>query len=194
MALTPSTMLELGTTAPDFSLPDATTGDTVTLADAKGEKGILVMFICSHCPFVVHINQELANLGREYPGHGLGIAAICANDIDSHPQDAPEGLAKQAKEHGFRFPYLHDATQETAKAYTAACTPDFFLFGPDLRLVYRGQLDGSRPNNGIPVTGIDLRVAMDSLLEERGIYPHQSPSAGCNIKWRPGNEPDYAKP
>ncbi|MCH7493239.1 thioredoxin family protein [bacterium] len=194
MALTPSTMLALGTEAPDFSLPDATTNETVTLASARGEHGLLVMFICSHCPFVVHIQDELAKLGREFRNHGLGMVAICANDASAHPADAPAGLAKQAREFGFRFPYLYDETQEVAKAYTAACTPDFFLFGSDLALVYRGQLDGSRPNNGIPVTGIDLRVAVDALLEDRGIYPNQSPSAGCNIKWRPGNEPDYAKP
>lgn len=185
-------MLELGAPAPDFALPDVRTGRTVTLSETIRDRGALVMFICAHCPFVVHVQQELARLGRDYAGKPVGIAAISANSVETHPQDSPENLKKQAEEQDFPFPYLYDETQETAKAYRAACTPDFFLFDGQRRLVYRGQLDDSRPGNDLPVTGRDLRSALDALLTGEPIGRDQKPSVGCNIKWRPGNEPAYA--
>jgi peroxiredoxin len=188
MAVT-STMLPLGTEAPDFSLPDVISGRTVTLADFGDRTALLVMFICRHCPYVTHVRPALAELGREHVSSGLGIAAIGANDPVAYPEDAPESLAQEAVEAGYVFPYLFDETQEIAKAYTAACTPDFFLFDRDRRLVYRGQLDGSRPGNGIPVTGEDLRAAIRAVLEGGTVPADQRPSVGCSIKWRPGNEP-----
>jgi peroxiredoxin len=189
MAVT-STMLSLGTRAPDFSLADVVSGRTVTLRDFGDAKALLVMFICRHCPYVGHVRPAIASLARELIGSGLGIVAISANDPVAYPEDAPEGLAAEAVEAGYTFPYLFDETQDIAKAYTAACTPDFFLFDRDRKLVYRGQFDSSRPANGVPVTGEDLLTAIDALLEGRPIPQEQRPSVGCSIKWRPGNEPD----
>jgi peroxiredoxin len=177
-------MLPLGTTAPDFTLPDVTTNHPVTLADVTKPKGVLVMFICAHCPYVKHVEQGLARLAHDYATTDIGIVAINSNDAKSHPADSPQGLAAQARHNHFRFPYLYDESQSVARAYDAACTPDFFLFGPDLRLVYRGQLDASRPSNSLPVTGHDLRTAMDAVLSDRPVPPDQIPSIGCNIKWR----------
>ncbi len=193
MALTESTMLDLGHQAPDFELPDVVSGRTVRLADFDRKTGLLVMFLCAHCPFVIHVKQELSRLGRDYAGQSLGIVAISANYIGTHPEDAPANLKRMAEELGFVFPYAYDETQETAKAYKAACTPDFFLFDGGRRLVYRGQLDDSRPGNGIPVTGKDLRAAIDAVLTGQPVNPRQKASIGCNIKWRPGNEPAYAR-
>jgi peroxiredoxin len=184
MALTESTMLELGTVAPDISLADVVTGKTVSRDDFHGKKGLLVMFICTHCPYVKHVEQGLAKLGKDYAGEPLGIIAISSNDITTHPADGPAGLKQQAETYGFAFPYLYDETQAIAHAYKAACTPDFFLFDSDLRLAYRGQFDGSRPGNGIPVTGQDLRAAIDQVLAGRPVPSDQSASIGCNIKWK----------
>jgi peroxiredoxin len=184
MARTESTMLALGTPAPDFSLPDVVSGKTVDLQSTVGEKGLLVMFICRHCPFVKHLEKALAQLGRDYDGKGIGMVAVSSNDAVNHPDDAPESLAEQAREVGFAFPYLYDETQETARAYDAVCTPDFFLFNSDRKLVYRGQFDESRPGNDVPVTGRDLRDAMDALLTGKPIHAAQKPSLGCNIKWK----------
>lgn len=191
MALTASTMLPLGTKAPDFSLTDAVSGQPVTLETFAGKSALLVMFICRHCPFVKHVQAQLAQIGRDYGDRGLGIVAISANDADNYPDDAPDRLKEMAIELGFNFPLCYDASQETAKAYTAACTPDFFLFDRDRRLAYRGQLDSSRPSNDLPVTGEDLRAAIDCLLRGEAIAGEQKPSIGCNIKWKPGNEPSY---
>jgi peroxiredoxin len=191
MAVT-STMLELGTKAPDFALPDVSTGATVRLADFDGRKGLLVLFLCRHCPYVKHVQDGIAQLARDYENADLAIVAIGANDPMAYPEDAPDGLAEQAREVGFTFPYLFDELQDVAKAYTAACTPDPFLFDADRRLVYRGQLDGSRPGNGVPVTLSDIRAAIDAVLAGRPVHADQRPSVGCSIKWRPGAEPDYA--
>ncbi|CAN5146597.1 thioredoxin family protein [soil metagenome] len=179
-----STMLPLGTAAPDFVLPEVTTGETVTVADLPGD-ALLVMFLCRHCPFVVHVQHELAAIGRDYADRPLAIVAISANDAEAYPDDAPEGLAAQKAEVGFDFPYLHDASQETARAYAAACTPDFFLFDADHQLAYRGQLDDSRPGSDTPVTGVDLRRAIDLVLDGRPVPEPHHPSMGCGIKWRP---------
>jgi peroxiredoxin len=184
MARTESTMLALGTPAPDFSLPDVVSGKTVDLQSTVGAKGLLVMFICRHCPFVKHLEKALAQLGRDYDGKGIGMVAVSSNDAVNHPDDAPESLAEQAREVGFAFPYLYDETQETARAYDAVCTPDFFLFNSDRKLVYRGQFDDSRPGGGIPATGKDLRNAMDALLAGAPIHPIQKPSLGCGVKWK----------
>jgi peroxiredoxin len=186
-----STMLPLGTQAPDFSLADVVSGGTVTLHDFDDAKALLVMFICRHCPYVAHVRLAIASLAREHVGSDLGIVAISANDPVAYPEDAPEGLAAEAVEAGYPFPYLFDESQDVAKAYTAACTPDFFLFDHDRKLVYRGQFDSSRPGNGMPVTGEDLRTAIGAALEGRPVPPEQHPSVGCGIKWRPGNEPDF---
>jgi len=191
MALTPSTMLPLGTRAPDFALPDAG-GNTVSLADYADRKAVLVMFICNHCPYVKHVRHELAALGKEYQEKGVGIVAINSNDVDNFPDDSPENMAKEVAEVGYTFPYLYDETQEVAKAYSAACTPDFFLFDADTTLVYRGQLDNSRPGNDRPITGRDLRAALDAVLAGERPASDQTASLGCNIKWKPGNAPDYA--
>jgi peroxiredoxin len=185
-----STTMPLGTEAPSFSLADVVSGRTVTLHDFDGEQALLVMFICRHCPYVGHVRPALATLARELVGSGLGVVAISANDPNRYPEDAPQGLAAEAVEAGYTFPYLFDETQEVAKAYTAACTPDFFLFDADRRLVYRGQFDSSRPGNGVPITGDDLRRAIDALLHGRPVPEEQHPSVGCSIKWRPGNAPD----
>ena len=191
MSLTPSTMLALGTPAPNFKLPDVTSGNMVSLDDFKGKKALLVMFICRHCPYVQHVEEEIAKIGQDYQNKDIGIISISANDINLYPQDSPENLREMAQELNLDFPYLYDKSQEIAKAYTAACTPDFFLFDKDRKLVYRGQLDDSRPGNNLPVTGKDLRDVIDAILEDKPINPNQKPSIGCNIKWKPGNEPDY---
>jgi peroxiredoxin len=185
-------MLALGTEAPDFALPDVTTGRTVRLSDFDASKALLVMFICRHCPYVRNVRKGLAELGRDYRDREVGIVAISANDPQAYPEDAPESLAEEAREGGYPFPYLFDETQEVAKAYTAACTPDFFLFDPHGKLAYRGQFDSSRPGNGVPVTGTDLRTAIDAVLADRPVPPNQRPSVGCTIKWRAGNAPIYA--
>ena len=190
MVRTPSTMLPLGTPAPDFSLPNID-GRTVSLAEVAGAKGTLVMFICNHCPFVKHVADQLAALGRDYAPRGVGIVAISSNDVATHPADSPEQMVHEAEQRGYVFPYLYDQTQEVARAYHAACTPDFFLFDGSRKLVYRGQLDSSRPGNGIPVTGADLRAALDVVLAGRPVAADQIPSLGCNIKWKQGNEPPY---
>lgn len=187
-----STMLQLGTPAPDFSLIDIASGTTVSLADLADKKALLVMFICRHCPYVKHVESELARLGNEYQKKGIGVVAISANDPDQYPDDSPENLDEQAKRLGFAFPYLFDASQEVAKAYTAACTPDIFLFDSERKLVYRGQLDDSRPGNNVPVTGQDVRAALAVVLSGQPINPNQKPSIGCSIKWKPGNAPKYA--
>lgn len=191
MALTPSTMLKLGTAAPDFRLPDVTSGKTVSPETFAGKKALLVMFICRHCPYVVHVKTELARLGKDYAGKDAGIVAISSNDAAGYPDDAPENLKTMAREEGFVFPLCFDETQSVAKAYTAACTPDFFLFDKDRRLIYRGQMDDSRPGNGKPVTGKDLRDALDAALAGKPVRADQKPSVGCNIKWKPGNAPGY---
>ena len=184
-------MLDLGTPAPDFQLKDVTTGETVSLSSFSEDRALLVMFICRHCPFVKHVQNELARIGTDYRPKGLGLVAISSNDIQSHPEDAPARLKEMAAELGFNFPFVFDEMQAVAKAYTAACTPDFFLFDAERKLVYRGQLDDSRPESGIPVTGRDLRVAIEGTLKGRPINDDQAPSIGCNIKWKPGNEPPY---
>ncbi len=187
MVATGSTMIQLGLQAPEFSLPD-TAGRTVSLSDFS-DVPLLVMFICNHCPFVKHIAAELADLGHEYQARGLRIVAINSNDAEKYAQDGPEQMADEAKARGYSFPYLFDESQDVAKAYGAACTPDFFVYDGDRRLVYRGQLDDSRPGNDVPVTGADLRAALDALIESRPPLSEQKPSMGCNIKWKPGNEP-----
>lgn len=191
MALTSSTMLDLGTKAPPFELTDVRTGNPITLETFADQSALLVMFICRHCPFVQHVKSELAQIGKDYADKGLGIVAISANDADKYPDDGPESLKEMADEVGFEFPLCYDATQEVAKTYTAACTPDFFLFDGDRQLVYRGQLDDSRPGNDEPLNGKDLRAAIDATLAGQAIAPEQQPSVGCNIKWKPGNEPPY---
>ncbi len=185
-------MLPLGTKAPPFSLVDVVSGRQTSLGDVSdGKHGLLVMFICAHCPFVIHVQDELARIGHDYASESLGIVAISSNSVVSHPQDAPDKLKAMARELGFRFPYLYDESQSIAGAYTAACTPDFFLFDRDNSLVYRGRLDASRPDNGVPVDGRDLRAAIDAMLAGEPNLAEQVPSAGCNIKWAPGNEPAY---
>jgi peroxiredoxin len=184
MALTESTMmLDLGADAPDFALKDVVSGKTVSLDDFRGQKGLLVLFICTHCPYVKHIEKGLAAVGDDYAGK-LGIVAISSNDAAMYPDDSPAGLKQQAQRLGFRFPYLYDETQQVARAYKAACTPDFFLFDGNLKLAYRGQFDASRPGNGIAVTGQDLRAAMDAVIAGRQVWEDQKPSIGCNIKWK----------
>ena len=184
MARTQSAMLALGTSAPQFSLDDVRDHATHTTQSLMGPKGLLIMFMCAHCPYVKHVESELAKVGAEYRNSGIGIAAISSNDAEAYPGDAPAALAAQAHRLGFTFPYLFDETQEVAKAYGAACTPDFFLFDTEGKLVYRGQFDDSRPNSGIPVTGKDLRAALDALAAGRSLPDEQRPSLGCNIKWR----------
>ena len=184
MARTPSSMVQLGTSAPDFRLSDVVSGKKVSRADVTGPKGMLAMFICRHCPFVKHVQDELAKLGRDYARSGVGIVAISANDESGFPEDSPDNLAKMSRELGLTFPYLYDETQDVARAYDAQCTPDFFLFDSHEKLVYRGQLDDSRPGNGVPVTGRDLRAALDALIAGKPIPKDQRPSIGCNIKWK----------
>lgn len=189
MAETPSRMVELGTTAPEFTLPDVVSGQTVSLNTFAGKKGLLVMFICPHCPFVKHVQDELARVGRDYHDRDVAIIAISSNDAESFPDDSPPRLKDMAEKLGFRFPFCYDESQEIARAYGAECTPDFFLFDATRKLVYRGQLDGSRPGNGVPVTGIDLRLAIDSVLSDVPVDTNQRPSIGCNIKWKAGSAP-----
>ncbi len=191
MVKTLSTMLPLGTPAPEFQLPDVVSGKIISLDTFRGKKGLLVMFICQHCPFVKHIKSELAKIGHDYQDQGLGIMAISSNDVTNHPDDSPEKLKIMAEEEGFNFPFCYDETQEVAKIYQAACTPDFFLFDAKFKLVYRGQLDDSRPSSDIPVTGQDLRTAINCVLAGEPVSLEQKPSVGCNIKWKPGNEPSY---
>lgn len=190
MALTPSTMLPLGTMAPDFKLPD-TGGKMVSPADFKGQPALLVVFICNHCPYVIHLRAGLAQLARDYLPRNVGMVGISSNDAAHYPADSPDKMKEEAKRAGYLFPYLYDETQAVAKSYRAACTPDIFLFDKNQRLVYRGQFDASRPNNGIPVTGNDLRAALDAVLAGKAVSERQIPSMGCNIKWKAGNAPDY---
>lgn len=192
MVRTESTMLPLGTRAPDFKLHDAS-GKLVSRDDFANAP-LLVMFLCNHCPFVKHVRAGLAQLGRDYQAKGVAIVAINSNDVATHPDDSPEHMVKEAKEAGYTFPYLVDDTQAVAKAYRAACTPDFFLFDRFKKLVYRGQLDGSRPGNDVPVTGADLRAALDAVLAGKPVAERQRASMGCNIKWKSGNEPEYFPP
>ena len=184
MSLTPSTMLPLGTKAIDFDLQDVVSGNQINLKNFEDKKALLVMFICKHCPYVKYTQSEIAKIDRDYKDKSLGIVAMSANDASSYPEDGPKGMKEQAQELGFTFPYCYDESQETAKAYAAACTPDFFLFDKERKLVYRGQLDGSRPENGVPLTGEDLRAAIDAVLENRPINSEQKPSTGCGIKWK----------
>ena len=184
MSLTPSNMLPLGTKAPTFNLVDAVTKNSYSLEDIKGTKGTVVMFICNHCPFVKHVNDELVRTANDYRVTGFGFVAINSNDIETYPQDHPDLMWKTAREENYPFPYLFDATQDVAKAYKAACTPDFFVFDAELKLVYRGQLDNSRPGNGIPVNGRDLRESLDNILNNNPQRKDQKPSIGCNIKWK----------
>ena len=192
MALTPSTMLSLGTKAPDFSLPD-TAGKKVSLSDYDNGKPLLVVFMCNHCPYVKHIQYDFAELVQEYQKKGAAVVGISANDVENFPEDSPENMARVAEDIGYTFDYLYDESQEVAKAYHAACTPDFFLFDGDRKLFYRGQMDSSRPGNDIPITGQDLRDAFDRVLAGEEAPEVQRPSLGCNIKWKPGNEPAYFK-
>lgn len=191
MARTPSTMLPLGTPAPEFQLTNAVDGKLVSLADFKGAPALVVVFMCNHCPFVKHVAGELASLAKEYQPRGVAVVGINSNDVQTYPDDSPAKMAAEAKARGYTFPYLFDETQAVAKAYRAACTPDFYLFDSAQRLAYRGQLDASRPDSGVPVTGQDLRAALDAVLAGRQPSSDQKPSIGCNIKWKPGNEPDY---
>lgn len=177
-------MIPLGTIAPDFLLPDTVSGKTLSFKDIKGAKGTLLIFMCNHCPYVKHINHQLAAIAKEYTQKGIGIAGINSNDIEKYPDDAPEKMKELAGEFGFYFPYLFDESQAVAKAYDAACTPDFYLFNPKNELVYRGQFDDARPGNNVPVTGKDLIAALDALLDGKEISPIQRPSMGCNIKWK----------
>ena len=193
MSLTPSTMLEIGTGAPDFELPDVVTNEMVSPGDYDDSQALLVIFMCNHCPYVKNIKEELVNFANDYSDEELGIIAISSNDVEQYPDDSPQKMAEEAKEFGYPFPYLYDESQEVAKKYKAACTPDFFLFDENRELVYRGQFDESRPGNEKPVTGEDLREAVDLLLEEGEMIDEeeQKPSMGCNIKWKAGNEPAY---
>lgn len=184
MSRTPSNMLPLGTAAPPFRLQDSITDHYYTLNDVKGEKGTLIMFICNHCPFVKHVNDEIVRLANDYRQAGFGFAGIMSNDVEKYPQDHPVLMKEHAMKQQYSFPYLYDDTQEVARAYKAACTPDFFLFNDELKLIYRGQLDNSRPGNGIPVNGRDIREAMDAILNNRKVSLSQKPSVGCNIKWK----------
>jgi peroxiredoxin len=193
MVKTASTMLPLGTSAPDFSLPNVD-GRTVSLGDFAGAQALVVVFLCNHCPYVKHIADQLAQVAREYQPRGAAFVGISSNDVSSYPQDSPEQMAVEAEIRGYVFPYLYDETQQVAQAYRAACTPDFFLFDRQQHLVYRGQFDASRPGSEIPVTGEDLRKALDAVLSGTSVPADQKPSIGCNIKWREGMEPDYFSP
>jgi peroxiredoxin len=190
MVLTPSTMLPLGTKAPDFSLVNVD-GRTVKLADLRQAPALLVIFMCNHCPYVKHVARELATLTSEYQAKGVAVVGINSNDVANYPADSPEQMAAEVKQRGYTFPYLYDETQEVAIAYRAACTPDFYVFDGEQKLVYRGQMDASRPDSGIPVTGADLRAALDAVLAGKKPAAEQRPSIGCNIKWKPGGAPDY---
>lgn len=192
MALKESTMLALGTPMPDFVLPDVCSQNRISPETFREKRAVLAMFICRHCPYVVHVQDELTRVARDYEGKHLGILGISSNDATGYPADSPAGLKEMAEQLGWNFPYCYDETQAVAKAFTAACTPDFFVFDHQKHLVYRGQLDNSRPGNGQPVTGQDLRNALDAVLAGHPVATQQRPSAGCNIKWKPGNEPAYA--
>ena len=192
MAVTASKMLTLGTPAPNFSLPDIE-GNIVSLADFEESPALLVIFMCNHCPFVKHVLSDLVRLAKDYQAKGVAVVGINSNDVANYPEDSPEMMAKLVEEPGFTFPYLYDETQEVAKAYQAACTPDFFLFDKKSKLAYRGQMDDSRPGNNIPITGLDLIKAMNAVLVGREVSTEQKPSIGCNIKWKQGNEPEYVK-
>ncbi len=192
MAETKSMMLPLGVQAPSFTLKDARSGRDVTLSDFEGKNALLVMFICNHCPYVIHVRDQFKKLESDYAGRGLQIVAINSNSAQTHPQDGPDQMQRLAEEQGWSFPFLYDETQEVAQAYRAACTPDFFLFDGDQKLVYRGQLDDARPGSVTPVTGRDLRAAIEAVLDGKEVPGDQQPSAGCNIKWHPGHEPEYA--
>lgn len=183
MARTPSNMLPLGTKAPKFELLDTVSNKKCSLDDLKGEKGTVIMFICNHCPFVIHVNPMIVKLAKEYQEKGISFVAISSNDVENYPQDAPHLMKDKAQEEDYTFPYLYDETQEVAKAYDAACTPDFYLFDSEMKLVYRGQLDDSRPGNDVPLTGTDLKNAMDAVLDGKAVVAEQKPSLGCNIKW-----------
>jgi peroxiredoxin len=193
MVRTASVMLPLGTVAPDFSLPDFD-GRVVSRDDFRGKRGLLVVFMCNHCPYVKHVAPELARLADEYQARDIGVVGISSNDITSHPDDSPEMMKLEAAAQGYRFPYLYDATQGVAQSYHAACTPDFYLFDDQFRLVYRGQLDDTRPKQGQSPHGKDLRAALDALLASQSVPQPQRPSIGCNIKWKAGNEPEYFNP
>lgn len=190
MALTPSTMLPLGTKAPGFSLPNVD-GRLVSLADFQGAPALLVIFLCNHCPYVKHVANALAELAREYQARGVAVVGISSNDVANYPADSPEQMVAEAEMRGYTFPYLYDETQDVARAYRAACTPDFYVFDRNQQLVYRGQMDASRPNSRIPVTGSDLRTALDAVLNHQACQADQRPSMGCNIKWKAGSEPEY---
>ena len=190
MVRTPSTMLPLGTSAPDFSLMNVD-GQVVSLSDFRDAPALLVVFLCNHCPYVIHVADHLAQLAQEYMSRGVAVVGISSNDVANYPADSPEQMVAEAESRGYVFPYLYDETQEVAKSYHAACTPDFFLFDASQKLLYRGQLDSSRPDSGIPVTGEDLRAALDAVLAGKEAPENQTPSLGCNIKWKPGAEPDY---
>ena len=192
MVLTPSTMLPLGTKAPAFSLPNVD-GRTVSLDDFQGAPAYLVMFICNHCPYVKHVAAELARLARDYQAKGVAVIAINSNDVSAHPADSPEQMVHEVESREYTFPYLFDETQAVAQAYKAACTPDFYIFDKAQKLAYRGQLDSSRPDSGVPVTGRDLRAALDAVVAGQAAPTDQKPSIGCNIKWKPGHEPAYFK-
>ncbi len=194
MAATESTMLELGVQAPDFTLLNTNPVfpmEPFSLANFKSAKALLVMFVCNHCPYVIHLRSALIDLANDYADKGLQVVAISSNSAESHPQDGPEAMREEAHSHGFPYPYLFDATQQVAKAYKAACTPDFYLFDAAQKLAYRGRFDGSRPKNDIPVTGEDMRKAVEAVLAGEAVLSEQIPSMGCNIKWAPGNEPGY---
>ncbi len=193
MVAVASTMLPLGTPIPDFKLTNVVDGRMVSPADFKDSKALLVMFICNHCPYVQHVKAEIGRIAAQYQPKGVAIVAINSNDVTAYPDDSPENMKRLAESEGWTFPFLFDESQEVAKAFRAACTPEFYLFGPDRRLAYRGQLDDSRPKNNVPVTGRDLRAALDAVLSGRPVSEEQVPSVGCNIKWRKGNEPDYFK-
>jgi len=190
MASVTSTMLPLGTAAPAFALPD-TRGNTVSISDFQDAPALLVVFMSNHCPYVKHIRESFVELVKEYQARGVAVIGINSNDVEKYPDDSPELMARDAETYGYTFPYLYDESQEAARAYRAACTPDFFLFDGGRKLVYRGQMDSSRPGNDEPLTGEDLRAALDAVLTGEQVKPRQKPSMGCNIKWKPGNEPDY---
>ncbi|MBG29675.1 MAG: thioredoxin family protein [Opitutae bacterium] len=191
MVATSSTMLPLGTLAPKFSLPNVTDNSTINLENYSQSKAFVIAFVCNHCPFVIHLRDRFSSMGNEALENGVAVFAISSNDVENYPQDSPEKMATEARDAGYRFPYLYDETQEVAKAYKAACTPDFFVFDSSLHLAYRGQFDDSRPNNGKAVTGIDLQTAIDAVLRDEPAPEEQIPSLGCNIKWKVGQEPDY---
>lgn len=184
MVATPSTMLSLGTVAPEFMLPDTVSGKEIDLAAVQSDNATVIMFICNHCPYVKHVNKELVRLANDYAPKGVAFVAISSNDVEAYPADSPERMKDVAAEHGYPFPYLYDEDQSVARAYQAACTPDFYVFDGEMKLAYRGQLDGSRPRNDVPLTGEDVRAALDAILAGEPVSVEQRPSIGCNIKWK----------